>query len=337
MSAQDRQANQTRFLRESGLVMTATIAFGMGIDKPDVRFVMHTDIPASIEAYYQEIGRAGRDGEAAEALMLFGLGDIRMRRKFIEDEDSDDDRKRREHKRLDGLIGYCEAPTCRRQTLLAYFGEAIAPCGNCDMCLSPPERSDATSLARQVLDAVIGTGSIFGAAHVIDVVRGAKTEKIRAKGHDRLAGYGAGRDRAKAEWQAIVRQMTAAGLLDLDIQGYGGLRATEKGRRLLAGDDRFLMRRDVAKPAGAKRKRAALGIDLSERDAALLERLKALRLDLARARNVPAFVVFPDRTLTELALRRPANAEEFAEVHGIGAAKVRDFSAPFLREIARQD
>ena len=338
MDAGTRAANQQRFVREPGVVMVATIAFGMGIDKPDVRFVLHTDIPASIEAYYQEIGRAGRDGEPADALMLYGLGDIRTRRMFIDEEDSDADRKRREHKRLDALIGYAEAPACRRRTLLAYFGETIDPCGNCDMCLNPPEMVEATGEAALAVAAVVATGEMFGPAHIIDVLRGADTEKVRAKRHDQLDVYGAGAGRAKGEWQTILRQMTAAGLLSLDLAGYGGLKPTPEGRALLKGKGGFRFRLDTVRPAKAqKARRVAADIDLSDRDEVLLSRLKALRLDLARERGVPAYHIFSDRTLTEMAHRRPGNEEEFAELHGVGARKLKDFAEAFLLEVGKGD
>ena len=223
MGAADRETHQNLFMTEPGVVIVATIAFGMGIDKADVRYVFHADLPGSVEAYYQEIGRAGRDGAPAEAYMLYGLPDIRMRRQFIEDEDAGPDRKRREHKRLDALLGYCEAPACRRAALLEYFGERIEACGNCDVCLDPSERIDGTEDARKILSAVYRSGERFGAAHVIDILRGAQTEKIGRFGHDRLPTFGVGADRGKNEWRSLVRQMVATGYLRLDIAGYGGL------------------------------------------------------------------------------------------------------------------
>ncbi len=336
MEADAKEAVQNRFMTEPGLVIVATVAFGMGIDKPDIRYVLHTDLPASPEAYYQEIGRAGRDGEPADTMLLYGLDDIRMRRVFIEQEDSGPDRKRREHKRLDSLIAYCEAPECRRRVLLRYFGEESDPCGNCDVCRDPVETQDGTTEARKVLSAVHRTGQRFGAAHVIAVLRGAESDKITQFGHDRLPTYGVGADRSQREWQGIIRQMVAAGLLEIDISGYGGLRATPTGTALMKGDGAFRFRPDrISKEPAGKRSRAAAAAESLDPEAArLLQRLKALRLDLARERGVPAYVVFSDKTLIDMASRRPATVEQFGEVFGVGAAKLEEFAEPFLAAIA---
>ena len=228
-----RDEHQNVFMTEPGVVIVATIAFGMGIDKADVRYVFHTDLPASVEAYYQEIGRAGRDGGRAEAHMLYGLSDIQVRRQFIESEDAGEERRRREHKRLDALLGYCEAPGCRRVTLIEYFGERIEPCGNCDVCADPSGRVDATEDALKVLSAARRSGERFGAAHLIDILRGSETEKVARFGHRRLPAFGAGADRGKNEWRSMIRQMVATGFLRLDVAGYGGLGITDKGRALL--------------------------------------------------------------------------------------------------------
>ena len=341
MGAADREAHQNLFMTEPGVVIVATIAFGMGIDKADVRYVFHADLPGSVEAYYQEIGRAGRDGASAEAHMLYGLADIRMRRQFIEDEDAGADRKRREHKRLDALLGYCEAPACRRAALLEYFGERIEPCGNCDVCLDPSERIDGTEDARKILSAVYRSGERFGAAHVIDILRGAQTEKIGRFGHHRLPTFGVGADRGKNEWRSLVRQMVATGYLRLDIAGYGGLGITDRGRSLLRGEGAFRYREDtviVRRKAPKREPRPARGDDWAEQpmvdgEAALLAVLKALRLALARERGVPAYVVFPDRTLIDMVRRRPRSEAEFAAVNGVGAAKLKQFAGPFLAAI----
>ncbi len=340
MAKEDREAHQNVFMTDPGVVMVATIAFGMGIDKADVRYVLHTDLPGSVEAYYQEIGRAGRDGGAAEAHMLYGLADIRMRRQFIEDEDAGVERRRREHKRLDALLGYCEAPVCRRVTLLAYFGERLDSCGNCDVCLDPTERIDGTEDARKILSAVYRTGERFGAAHLIDVLRGTATEKIERAGHHLLPTFGAGAARGKNEWRSLIRQMVATGFLHLDIAGYGGIAVTDKGRGLLQGDGVFRYREDTVparspEPArGTGEGRGKKPDDLlSGPHAALFDALKALRLQLARERGVPAYVVFPDRTLIDMARRRPRTREEFAQVNGVGAAKLKAFAAPFLAAI----
>ncbi len=339
MEAETRAANQNRFLAERGVIIVATIAFGMGIDKADVRFVFHTDIPASIEAYYQEIGRAGRDGHAAEARMLFGLGDMRMRRMFIEDEDSEPERKRREHKRLDALIAYCESPACRRRVLLSHFGEQPEPCGNCDMCLDPVELADGTAQARLALSAVMATGERFGAAHIIDVLRGGETEKIGQFGHNRLEVHGEGAALSKREWQSILRQIVAAGFLRLDIGGYGGLKLTETSRALIEGVAEFHYRPDTAKTKAERKPKAARAAlpDLSDSEFILLDRLKELRRDLAQARGVPAYVIFSDRSLQEMAHRQPQTAEDFADIHGVGEAKLRDLAETFLSAIAEAD
>ncbi len=343
LESAERAANQDIFMTEPGVVMVATIAFGMGIDKPDVRYVFHADLPGNMEAYYQELGRAGRDGQPAEAFMLYGLADIRQRRLFIQQDGGDEDHRRREHKRLDALIAYCEAPQCRRKALLAYFGEdglgdGAAACGNCDICLDPPALEDGTALARTALGAVAQTGERFGAAHVIDVLRGAETEKIRSLGHRRLAAYGRGATQDKETWRSLLRQLVAAGYLSLDVTGHGGLGLTRAGRALLDGEGAFRFRRDALPPAraGAKSPRAATpaAAELSEADEALLASLKDLRLSLARDRGVPAYVIFHDRTLADMAMKKPASEAEFAEVFGVGEAKLRNFAEPFLAAIA---
>ncbi len=335
MTAEARTRHQDRFMTEPGVVIVATIAFGMGIDKPDVRFVFHADMPASVEAYYQEIGRAGRDGKPAVAHMLYGLDDLRMRRMFIDQEDAGEDHKRREHKRLDALIAICESPECRRRALLAYFGEESQPCGNCDVCIEPPEMVDGTEDGHAVALTVYNTGQRFGAVHLIDILRGSNNERIRSLGHDRLASYGMGADKSKESWRSIVRQMIAAGFLQLDIAGHGGLALSRRGSELLQGEAAFSYRRETVQPgAGRKRRQsaapAAAAADLSANDSALLDQLKALRLRLAQERKVPAYVVFPDRSLVDMAQRKPHDLESFASIHGVGAAKLKKFADPFL-------
>ncbi|MDH3661965.1 MAG: DNA helicase RecQ [Alphaproteobacteria bacterium] len=341
MDSADRQICQERFLAEPGTIIVATIAFGMGIDKPDVRFVAHMDIPASVEAYYQEIGRAGRDGKPAEVMMLYGLDDIRMRRMFIDQSDAGDDKKRTEHRRLDALLAYCEAPVCRRQTLLAYFSETIDACGNCDLCLHPQPVVDGTSEARTVLEAVRDTDQMFGVGHVVDTILGKSTDKIERFGHDRVAVFGRGKDRSRPEWQSIIRQMVAGGLLSIDMAKYGSLKLTARSADLLAGDHPFQIRLDClkrSKPAKGERRatKAAPLASLSDGDEGLLGHLKQVRMRLARERGVPAYVIFPDRALHDMAIKKPGTIDEFAEVHGVGHAKLRDFAAIFVEAIRDQ-
>ena len=339
VAKREREAHQNTFMTDPGVVMVATIAFGMGIDKSNVRFVFHADLPGSLEAYYQEIGRAGRDGAPAEAHMLYGLADIRMRRQFVENEDAGDERRRREHKRLDALLAYCEAPTCRRVVLLAYFGQQTEPCGNCDSCLSPSERLDGTAEARSILAAVQQSGERYGAAHVIDILRGTQTDKIERVGHHRLPCFGVGAGRSRNEWHSLIRQLVATSVLQLDIAAFGGLAVTSKGLALLNGEGTFLYRVDAVAPrppgpsrSSTRRSREA-EVPLTESQQDLLDRLKALRLQLAKERQVPAYIVFPDRALVDMARRCPRTVEAFGEVNGVGVAKQRDFATPFLAVI----
>ena len=333
MTKEAREANQNAFMTEPSLVMTATIAFGMGIDKPDVRFVFHADLPGSLEAYYQEFGRAGRDGSSADAHMLFGLGDIRMRRMFIEDENAGEDRKRREHQRLGTLIGYCEAPSCRRQILLSYFGERAEPCGNCDTCLSPVHLNDGTDDAKKVISAIRVTGERFGTGHIVDLLMGAANERITKFAHDRHAIFGAGKKLTRDHWQSLIRQMITAGLVTMDIQAYGALQIAGQGEALMRGDEQFNYR-----PVNAtNRKRATIAAKTvpvsDDRDDDLLSTLKQLRLRLAKERRVAAYLIFSDRALIEMATYRPQTKEQFAEINGVGAAKLKQFGEIFMAAI----
>jgi ATP-dependent DNA helicase RecQ len=327
-----RKRGQDRFMTENEAVMVATIAFGMGIDKPDIRYVCHLNLPASMEAYYQEIGRAGRDGAAAETMLLYGYDDLRMRRTFIEDETTDEEHKRREHRRLDALISYCESAECRRIALLGYFDEQTGPCGNCDNCLEPPTLVDATRQAQMLLSAIHRTGQAFGAGHVIDVLLGAETDKVRQRGHDRLPTYGVGKDFPKQYWQSLVRQAVAGGQIMINIAKYGGLEITERGRAILKGESPFYFREPGKKLPRVSRRaaREAAAADLPAPDLALLAKLKDLRLTLARDQRVPAYVVFPDATLIEMARVRPSSLDQMREISGVGPRKLEQFGPQFL-------
>ncbi|MEP6149468.1 MAG: DNA helicase RecQ, partial [Nisaea sp.] len=312
LAKEERDRNQDVFMSESAVIMVATIAFGMGIDKPDVRFVLHTDMPGSVEAYYQEFGRAGRDGAPARALMLYGLDDIRMRRMFIDQEHDDGDRRRREHKRLDALIAYCEAAECRRQSLLRYFGEESEPCGNCDACLEPMDLVDGSGEAVLALKTIQATGERFGTVHIVDVLRGGNTERIRKFGHESVETYGAGTAHNAKDWQSLIRQLVANGFLTLDIQGFGGLSVSDKGRTLLRGELPFRYRRDSLRRERQGKTARSTSVPtetMNSQELKLFKALKQLRSEIAREGNVPAYVVFTDRSLADMAAKRPTCKE----------------------------
>jgi ATP-dependent DNA helicase RecQ len=337
LESNDRRDLLDRFITEPDIIMVATIAFGMGIDKPDVRYVAHVDLPGSVEAYYQELGRAGRDGEPAEAAMFFGLEDIRMRRHFIEESDADEARKRVDHRRLDALVSICEAVECRRRSLLAYFGDPIEPCGNCDNCLEPPNVVDGTEAARAAVAAVLATGERFGVAHIVDVLIGKATEKVVQFGHERTAPYGSGAQFKTPVWRSIIRQLVASHILEVDVAGYGGLRVTPRGRALENDGESVMLRMETLK-ARSKTKSRTRNVTESTREIAssdltLLQALKDLRLALARERGVPPYVVFHDATLIELAHHKPSTREAFGEIHGVVASKLKRFADAFLEVI----
>ena len=332
LDAATRAERQRRFLREDGVVMVATIAFGMGIDKPDVRFVAHLDLPKSLEGYYQETGRAGRDGDAAEAWLCCGMGDAVLLRRMIEDGEASEERKRLEHGKLDALIGYCESTACRRQTLLAYFGETRdGGCGNCDNCLQPPQTWDATEAARKALSCVYRTGQRFGAAHVIDVLRGADTAKVRQFGHEALSTYGIGRDLDVRQWRGVFRQLLAAGLLETDLEGHGALRLTGDATPLLRGERSLHLRMEAPKPerrrsrGGGESRGAAPTVDLHAEAAARFSALREWRAEAARAQNLPAYVIFHDATLRAIALEMPRDLDALAGIGGVGASKLERY------------
>jgi len=330
-----RATNQARFLAEEGLVMVATVAFGMGIDKSNVRFVAHLDLPKSLEAYYQETGRAGRDGLPATAWMSYGLADVVLLRQLLEASPSDDERKLVERAKLSAMLGYCETARCRRQVLLGYFGEQRAePCGNCDTCREPVATWDATIAAQKALSAAYRTGQRFGTEHLIDVLLGNATEKIARHGHDQLKTFGVGGELSKRDWQSVFRQLIAHGYLGVDSEGYGGLFLTEAARALLKDGGQVELRRDGSAPRARKRGPAAAAAAdapaLGGDDAALFEALKALRLSLARAQGLPPYVIFHDSTLRAIVERRPRDLAALADIPGIGRSKLERYGAQFL-------
>lgn len=342
LGAEVRSANQSRFINEEGLVIVATIAFGMGIDKSNVRFVAHMSLPKSVEAYYQETGRAGRDGLPADAWMNYGLQDVIMLRQMLSGSGAEDAHKRVERHRLDAMLGLCELTGCRRQALLAYFGEILPrPCGNCDTCLNPPETWDATLVAQKALSCVHRTGQRFGVMYLIDVLLGKQDERILRFGHDRISTFGIGTELDAKAWRGIYRQLIARGLLSVDVDGHGGLRLTDACRSVLRGEEQLWLRREVAavrkktrrSAAGARSPGAAAGNFSAPADQQLWEALRALRMELARAQNVPPYVVFHDATLAEMVRRRPVDSDALADLSGIGERKLAAYGDAFLEVI----
>ena len=330
MEADSRRHVEYRFNTEDGLIVVATVAFGMGVDKPDIRWVAHADLPKSIEAYYQEIGRSGRDGAPAETLTLFGADDIRLRRSQIDEGLAPPERRMADHARLNALLGLAEAHACRRATLLQYFGETDSVCGNCDLCDTPPEIFDGTDAVRKALSAILRTDEYFGAGHLIDIVTGTLTDKVRARGHDRLPTFGVGRDLDRRTWQGVFRQMMGHDLVRPDAERHGALRMTQAARPILRGEDTITLRRDTLV---TRTRRPAVKTLVSDEDAPLLSALKAKRRALSEAARVPAYVVFPDRTLIEMAETRPQTLDDMARINGIGAKKLERYGAEFLSVI----
>ncbi len=330
MEAEGRRIVESRFQREDGLIVVATVAFGMGIDKPDIRWVAHADLPKSIEAYYQEIGRAGRDGAPAETLTLYGAEDIRLRRSQIDESLAPDDRRGADHGRLNALMGLAEALRCRRMALLEYFGEDADPCGNCDLCDNPVDVFDGTEAVRKALSAMLRTEERFGAGHLIDILRGSANEKIKNWRHDLLPTYGVGKNLSRGEWQAVFRQMMGRDLARPDPTRHGALRMTEAARPLLRGEAKIELRRDTIAKATSKPAAKAL---VSEENAPLLAALKAKRREFAEAARVPAYIIFNDRTLIEMAETRPVTMDQMAGISGVGAKKLSQFGQDFLAVI----
>ena len=338
LDTQLRFETQERFMAEEGLVIVATIAFGMGIDKPDIRFVYHTNLPGSLEAYYQEIGRAGRDGAPALTALCYGLDDVRMRRQFITQEASEAEHQIREMKRLDALLSYCEASTCRRQVMLAYFGEdESTPCGNCDICENPPDMIDASDHLIYLMDSIVETGQRFGQAHVIAVARGADTERVRQFGHEKLPSYGRAKAIGAPYLQALIRQALASGHIGMDIERFGALTVRSKGQAVLERSETFkckVIRTNTrASRPDRDRKKFETESALSDRDQDLLARLKAKRMAIAREIAKPAYVVFSDATLIDMAKKRPVGREDMLDVSGVGAVKFDKFGEEFLEVI----
>ena len=336
LPAPERAANQRRFLREEGLIMCATIAFGMGIDKPDVRFVAHLDLPKSIEAYYQETGRAGRDGEPSEAWMAYGMQDVALQHARISESGAAEGQKILEAQRLTALLAYCEAPRCRRQVLLNYFGEERQPCGNCDVCDNPPELWDGTQAAQKALSAIFRTGMRFGVTHLTDILRGKATDKVKQWNHDQLPTFGVGSDLDDHAWKSVFRQLAAAGLVHVDMAEHGALQLTEAAREVLKGQRTVQLRRPVKRKSTPSRSSSAVASDLSPADEALFQLLRKWRADTAREQAVPAYVILHDKTLRELAEVRPVSHGLLAGITGMGSAKIEHYGAELLELIRNE-
>ena len=338
LPAATRAANQKRFLNEEGLIMVATIAFGMGIDKPNVRFVAHMDLPKSLEAYYQETGRAGRDGLPADAWMAYGLQDVLMLKQMLQSSEGDERHKRLEHHKLDAMLALCEETRCRRQALLAYFDEEMPqPCGHCDNCVDGVQTWDATEPARQALSAIYRTGQRYGVGHLVDVLLGKDTEKVRSFGHDKLSVFGVGKGRSESEWRSLYRQVVARGLADIDLEGYGGLRLSDTCRPLLRGEVTLELRKELKPQTSSSRGTGSASpasqlVRGEEREQ--WEALRTLRRNLAQEHAVPPYVIFPDSTLLEMLRSKPTSMADMGRVSGVGARKLERYGEAFLQVLA---
>jgi ATP-dependent DNA helicase RecQ len=339
LSAEIRNKNQTYFLRGEKVVMVATIAFGMGIDKPDVRFVVHMNIPKNIEAYYQETGRAGRDGLPANAYMIYGMDDAVMQRGWINDSEAHENQKRIEHQKLNALLGLCEAANCRRQILLDYFGNSSDPCGNCDTCQTKPEVFDGTVTTQKALSCIHRTGQRFGVGYLIDVLLGVDDIRIKRFSHDQQSTFGIGVEHSKKDWQNIFRQLVAQNLLEVDIAGHGGLSITEKGRHFLNEKQTIELRKPPIKSTTEKLKQEIKTVNAAIQTVqgkALFQSLKNTRAKLAKINNIPAYVIFHDKTLIELAIQKPQSLEDMLDISGIGETKLKRYGQEFLQVILNE-
>jgi len=334
MTVENRKKNLEAFIQEEGVVITATIAFGLGIDKPNVRFVCHANMPGNIESYYQEIGRAGRDGLPSFNLTIYGLDDISLRTRQINDQDSTEDKKRLEKQRLNQLIALCEATRCRRQVLLSYFGEEIKECGNCDICKHGIELIDGTVEAQKILSAIKRTGGRFGVSHIVDILIGNQTENIKKYSHDKLKTFSIGSDIDKSTWQSIIRQLFSSGHINIDIENYGALKILKTGNDILFNAYKFERRKEVLSPKLNTVKNNVTLNDINGDDEILYNKLKELRFEYAKKLKLPAYVIFPDKTLIEMAKYKPTSSEELEKIFGVGKAKLKKFGKNFINIIS---